>query len=38
MFVVNPQYARFFVDDAGHEMLINAYGRCKSSFMIIENP
>ncbi len=37
MFVVNPQYARFFVDDpAGHEMLAAAFGLQIVGYMIIK--
>jgi tight adherence protein B len=37
MFVVNPQYARFFVDDpAGHEMLAAAFGLQIVGYLIIK--
>ncbi len=37
MFVVNPQYARFFLDDpAGHEMLAVAFGLQIVGYMIIK--
>jgi len=37
MFVVNPQYARFFVDDpAGHEMLAAAFALQIVGYMIIK--
>jgi tight adherence protein B len=37
MFVVNPQYARFFVDDpAGHEMLAAAFGLQVIGYAIIK--
>jgi len=36
MFVVNPQYARFFIDDpAGHEMVAGALGLELIGYMII---
>ena len=37
MFVVNPQYARFFIDDpAGHEMLAGAFALQIVGYMIIK--
>jgi len=37
MFVVNPQYARFFVDDpAGHEMIAAAFGLQIIGYLIIK--
>ena len=37
MFIVNPQYARFFVDDpAGHEMLAGALALQLVGYLIIK--
>ena len=37
MFVVNPQYARFFIDDpAGHEMLAGASALQVVGYLIIK--
>ena len=36
MFVVNPQYARFFIDDpVGHQMLAGALGLQLVGYLII---
>jgi Flp pilus assembly protein TadB len=37
MFVVNPQYARFFIDDPmGHELLAGSIGLQVVGYMIIK--
>ncbi len=37
MFVVNPQYARFFIDDPmGHELMAGALGMQFIGYMIIK--